>query len=103
MRTSLEVLNSVDHIMTTSTRDSECVSVSVHSNRVQRENQRLSMSTERESTHWLGIAPKHLHTTESSISTGRRRGGVQPGVQGRSAARSAGEKCRVGVQGRSAG
>ena len=29
MRIDLEVLNSVDHIMTTSTRDSECVSVSV--------------------------------------------------------------------------
>ena len=32
MRIDLEVLNSVDHIITTSTRDSECVSVSVNSN-----------------------------------------------------------------------
>ena len=29
MRIYHEVLNSIDHIMTTSTRDSECVSVSV--------------------------------------------------------------------------
>ena len=44
MRTVLEVLNSVDHIITTSDSDSECMSVSVNSNlREQRENRRMSM------------------------------------------------------------
>ena len=50
MRIDLEVLNSVDHIMTTSTRDSECVRDSAERESENR-HENIEADLERDGTH----------------------------------------------------
>ena len=66
MRIDLEVLNFVDHIITTSTSDSECVTHSVRDRQAHTEKQRISMRD-------LGVLSSFDFNITPSTSAGDNR------------------------------